>query len=127
MLTAYSKSTAIHRDHRQTVSDFCHTRHLPARLRKRWFMFIAEDWNLFLKGAKHNSYGIKLKLPPIAASVHSTSHRIHARPRGTGASHGDSTRHVCPTRAMVIWKTTSQPTILCCALCWYCEKMSSHT
>ena len=47
MLTAYSKSTAIHRDHRQTVSLFCMTRSLTHSLRRRWFNYIQEDWSLF--------------------------------------------------------------------------------
>lgn len=47
MLTAYSKSTAVHRDHRTTVGLFCHSRNLSRSLRRRWFNFIQEDWDLF--------------------------------------------------------------------------------
>ena len=47
MLTAYSRSTAVHRDHRETVSNFCHAHELSGRLRRRWFAYIQEEWRLF--------------------------------------------------------------------------------
>ena len=47
MLTAYAKATAIHRDYMTTISLFCSTRHISNALRRRWFLFVHEDWRLF--------------------------------------------------------------------------------
>ena len=46
MLTAYSKTTSIHRDHRQTVSLFCDAHKIGRKLRAMWFQHIQHDWIL---------------------------------------------------------------------------------
>jgi hypothetical protein len=44
MLTAYSKTNAIHRDHVQTVTQFCNARRLASGMRRRWFQYINEEY-----------------------------------------------------------------------------------